>query len=75
MLFVEFEEKFADKCRKVGQLHTVCWSAEGEITEQNMASHLAAASCHVRDSNAESTRTLYSAAHSRTDPTKFVAFR
>jgi hypothetical protein len=40
-----------------------------------MASHLAAARCHVRDSNAESARTLYSAAQSRTNPTKFVAFQ
>ena len=45
----EFEEKFAVKCWKVGQLRALCWIAEGEITGQNMASHLAAARRHVRE--------------------------
>jgi hypothetical protein len=59
MLFAKFEEKFADKYRKVDQLRTVCWSGEGDITEQNVASHLAAARCHVRDSNGVRQNTAF----------------
>jgi hypothetical protein len=55
----EFEEEFAVKCRKVGQLRTLCCSAQGEITEQNMASHLAAARRHVRNSNAVYQNTVF----------------